>query len=141
MPEFLLYRSSAVHPEGDQSNLAILREALRNNPRRGVTGFLHREQGAFFQYLEGSADALSETFDRIARDRRHFGLRKLDGGATDAPRFPDFSMAFVSRTPLISLARFAFGDAHHSLSEVSPAHVTAFLVTSSHHQRLRREIA
>ena len=70
----ITYISTAqpVAPDNLLSN--IERHAQRSNAVNGLTGLLMFDGVRFLQVLEGRADAVQSTFDRIAKDPRHFAL-------------------------------------------------------------------
>lgn len=91
----LLYRSIARFPDLDPSDLDILREALRFNQTVGVTGFLWRANGQFFQVLHGEANVIDQLMARIARDDRHRAVEVLlREPAPAASRFADWAMGY-----------------------------------------------
>ena len=74
---------------------AILEASRRNNARCGVTGALIYNDGVFGQVLEGPAEAVEETFERIQLDDRHDGVTLLDIKPIDERRFTEWTMGFV----------------------------------------------
>lgn len=95
MLSYVVYRSEAVFPAGYACDGEILRTALSRNPVEGVTGFLHREDDRYFQFLEGRPDTLDAVFRRIGRDRRHHSLTVLRRGSHDSRAFGGWSMGWV----------------------------------------------
>jgi len=91
----LLYRSIPVRADFDPSDLAILRRALRHNAAAGITGYLWRANGQFFQALHGPEGEIAALMARIAADPRHRDLERLfeepDGAVSP---FPDWSMGY-----------------------------------------------
>lgn len=90
----ILYISTArkvLDPSDLESLLAISR---RNNAQAGVTGLLVAGGRRFLQVLEGPADAVRHTFERIEQDPRHFALVTLSDGSTDTRQFEQWSMGF-----------------------------------------------
>ena len=92
--QFVFYRSIAHFTNTASDELRILQEARTNNLRLGLTGLLHKEDGRYFQYLEGEANALFNVFDRIQHDRRHTALEVLSSGSCSERLFPDWEMGF-----------------------------------------------
>ncbi|GAA3867815.1 BLUF domain-containing protein [Celeribacter arenosi] len=91
----LLYRSVAINPELDSSDIEILRAALVNNRAAGVTGYLWRAEMQFFQVLHGTEDAVRSIFARILKDPRHHSIEVLHDAHTDQPtRFSEWSMGY-----------------------------------------------
>ena len=88
----LLYISTArQQPTADQ--LAdILRASRRNNAAVDVTGLLIVGGRRFLQALEGPEDAVQATYDRIARDPRHFAVVQLARETVTKRQFADWSM-------------------------------------------------
>lgn len=75
----------------------ILASARFNNQRNGVTGALLFNNGCFAQVLEGTTEALEETFERIQQDSRHGDVNLLAFGTAHSRSFNDWSMAYVGR--------------------------------------------
>ena len=73
----LLYRSIARWADFDLSDIAILRQAMRFNRAAGITGFLWRANGQFFQVLHGPEMSVDALMARIARDDRHSDVEIL----------------------------------------------------------------
>lgn len=70
----------------------ILASAARNNRRDAITGALICREDLYLQLLEGPADAVRATFDRIARDDRHVNVvRHCEDEITDR-LFPTWAM-------------------------------------------------
>ena len=72
----------------------MLKEANERNKEAGITGMLLYKGGHFMQVLEGPAEAVTATFNRISKDTRHRGISVLVKGAVQERRFPAWSMAF-----------------------------------------------
>lgn len=65
----LIYVSDLV---GDEAQLStILESAVRHNQADGITGMLLYSGGNFLQVLEGAAEQVQATYDRICLDPRH----------------------------------------------------------------------
>jgi hypothetical protein len=92
----LAYLSSASRPMPLEAINQILAASRANNARRNVTGMLCHYDGSFLQFLEGDPVQVAETFDVIARDRRHHGLLKVFRREITERLFPDWTMALVS---------------------------------------------
>ena len=70
----LVYTSTA-HQHCDEDALAaILRSSRDNNVLYSVTGILWSDGERFIQVLEGPAESVHETYDRIITDERHHGM-------------------------------------------------------------------
>ena len=73
----------------------ILAAARRRNAADGITGGLMFSKGCFAQVLEGPMDAVSETFERIQQDERHFEVTVLQAAPIATRDFPAWSMAYT----------------------------------------------
>ena len=92
----LLYASRAAKALNAKTVAAILVECQRNNPRRGITGVLCYSDEIFLQVLEGSRDAVCDTFNSIVRDARHETVRLLSFEEISERRFGGWSMGQVN---------------------------------------------
>lgn len=65
-----------------------------HNQRVGISGLLLHSFGRFLQLIEGERREVDALFARIAKDRRHHDIRRLD---LPLPRrlFQNWSMAFM----------------------------------------------
>ena len=73
----ITYISTAQVGVGGPLLGTIERKAQRNNVISGLSGLLMFDGVRFLQVLEGEPAAVQSTFDRIAKDSRHFGLVML----------------------------------------------------------------
>ena len=98
----LAYASVATRSLARDEVLAILAKARRTNDQLGVTGILLYVDDTFFQVLEGQPAAVTDLYDRIARDHRHTRILRLIQEPIAARAFPDWSMGYaaVSRADL-----------------------------------------
>lgn len=92
----LIYTSRARTPI---ETGALLRQAQKNNPARGITGGLVVLDGVYLQYLEGSEEAVESLLARILGDARHSGVKVLERRAVPRRMFSDWSMALLEWTP------------------------------------------
>ena len=97
--DYLIYISTAVQALSDEELKEILVISQENNSRDGLTGMLLYGEDTFVQLLEGEANALNETYERIKADQRHKNLSKLDEGVTELRLFPDWSMGYKVISP------------------------------------------
>ena len=98
----IIYISSAPRQMTAPELAALLAQSRRNNAARGLTGLLLYHDGSFLQILEGEEPALSECFDRIARDPRHRQLIVLWRGAAEARVFPEWQMGYARLSELFT---------------------------------------
>jgi len=98
--EYLLYASRLNHPLGYEALKELLEVSQRNNATADLSGFLHIEGRVVLQYLEGPADALRKTVERIQRDPRHNEYAVLAEGPLERRYFEGWKMALVESTTL-----------------------------------------
>lgn len=95
----LVYASRSVNsPESgavDPAIGSILSQSRRNNQKAAVGGVLFFGDGYFFQCLEGEESAVTATYARILKDKRHHDARVLSKQPADSRLFSDWSMKFV----------------------------------------------
>ena len=75
----------------------ILATSRSNNRRDDITGAMIYDEGWFAQELEGSETALSMTFERILRDRRHADVSLVTMQPVTGRRYPDAAMIGAAR--------------------------------------------
>ena len=91
----ILYISQSIGALSTAVCEDILAVARKNNKRDGVTGFLAcLPNGAIIQILEGDADTVSATYERISRDSRHHSLAKLLDLEGEERLFSEWFMGF-----------------------------------------------
>jgi hypothetical protein len=88
----LLYVSSKA-PREEVSVGNILTASRRNNDAAGVTGLLYTDGQRFLQVLEGEAETVEVTFQRIRRDSRHHAVVVLSDRQIGEREFGAWSMA------------------------------------------------
>lgn len=82
----------AAGPEQEEAISAIIRTSMRNNRMVSVTGMLLIHEGWFVQALEGPANAVTTTYDRIAKDPRHEAVTTLSFGLAECREFREWNM-------------------------------------------------
>jgi hypothetical protein len=93
----LIYISTARSELSAAELEGVLRASRRNNAAVGVTGLLVVGGRRFLQALEGPADAVAQTYDRIKADGRHFAAVTLDNRPIAERSFPDWAMGEADR--------------------------------------------
>ena len=91
----IIYISSTPEHWLQEDLARLLAVSRRNNAAVGLTGLLLYHDGNFLQVLEGENPALSECFERIARDTRHRQLIVLWRGEAEARAFPQCRMGYA----------------------------------------------
>lgn len=95
---FVLYRSETNLRPNSELARALMETARRGNERFDLTGFLHHEEGFFFQWLEGEPDNLAEIAARIERDPRHSNITYLALGQQPDRQFARWRMGYSTRS-------------------------------------------
>jgi hypothetical protein len=96
MPVFhLLYRSAASPTLEFRDLEDILLISRIHNARDGITGLLVYRDFAFLQLLEGDAQRVRATVERIREDPRNFNLEVLAEIESEERLMPKWSMAWV----------------------------------------------
>jgi hypothetical protein len=90
----IVYVSTATREYGKDELERILAVSRRNNSADGVTGMLCYHGGTFFQMLEGERDKVESVMERVAADKRHYGVMVLLEQEVERRDLPDWSMAF-----------------------------------------------
>ena len=88
----LIYASRAAESLQQPDIEQILESSRRNNGRVGVTGLLVFSAREFLQCLEGSREAVNQTYARILGDPRHAEVQVLDYREVAQRLFPDWGM-------------------------------------------------
>ena len=88
----LIYASRAVDSLQPGDVEQILEASRRNNGRLGVSGVLLFSSREFLQCLEGSREAVNQTYARILGDPRHADVLMLDYREVPRRLFGDWSM-------------------------------------------------
>ncbi|WP_340645982.1 BLUF domain-containing protein [Phenylobacterium sp.] len=71
---------------------ALIRASIRNNRAASITGLLLVHDGWFVQTLEGPAEAVMTTYQRILNDPRHRESRVVSAGPASGREFGDWNM-------------------------------------------------
>ena len=91
MPLYTLtYISKAAPVRGEQRRLFLnnlVKQADRNNIDQGVGGCLVHVDDYFIQVMEGPRGAISDTYNRIARDQRHSEVHIVHTGPAITRKF------------------------------------------------------
>jgi len=111
----IFYTSVSTYTRADISDLNILRSALRNNPKMGLTGFLFRTNKHFMQFIEGEEAALDAVMEKIRGDDRHTKLKEWPMELASERTFPDWAMGYGETLGDESFAQ----TAHYAANQVS----------------------
>lgn len=88
----VVYHSEAKMPFNGALLGALNMTAQENNARGRVTGLLLHHQGQFFGVIEGERSVVESCFQRVARDRRHYGMKVLSNTGVKLRAFDCWKM-------------------------------------------------
>ena len=88
------YKAKARFPMFSVHDLEIMRKALRNNERNGITGYLLREGSTYLNVIEGPKAAVYDLLDRIERDPRIYDFKILSSMRIEERQYPSWSMGY-----------------------------------------------
>lgn len=91
-----LYRSQTALDARSPEIQMILIAARSRNADMGLSGYLHYEDGHFYQWLEGPEDALAQVGALIESDPLHEDLTYLWRGTQEQRQFSGWEMGFGS---------------------------------------------
>ena len=94
MIHFVLYSSKVMSPRANIEDLEILRVSWARNNDMGVTGYLLRAGGTYYQWLEGPEQAVIALMARIKTDMRHDDITMLMEGTAEARQFTQWLMGY-----------------------------------------------
>ena len=89
-----VYCSAATRPFAAADLAELLLLARQNNARVGLTGMLLYAEGAFFQVLEGPAEAVDALYSKIELDTRHAKMTKIIQEPIRRRVFDEWTMGF-----------------------------------------------
>jgi hypothetical protein len=89
-----IYCSAATRPMSAADLAELLARARQDNARARLTGMLLYTEGAFFQVLEGPAEAVDALYSKIERDTRHAKMTKIIEEPIQRRVFGDWTMGF-----------------------------------------------
>ncbi|MHA6318538.1 BLUF domain-containing protein [Altererythrobacter sp. CAU 1778] len=100
-----VYISTAAAGVGPEDIARIVETAQRNNPPRGITGFLLYNGRNFMQLLEGEQGSLQSLMLSLTRDTRHHGIVRIEDIAIEERLFQDWNMPHLSMSGDLSEKR------------------------------------
>lgn len=104
----LVYTSKVTESFEPRDVERILESARRQNPEQNVTGLLCFNHVYFLQCLEGSREAVNETYSRIQNDPRHAEILLLDYKEIIEREFDQWSMGYMSEASLTAPLNLRF---------------------------------
>ncbi|MCW8345097.1 BLUF domain-containing protein [Vibrio sp. ZSDZ65] len=91
----------------------ILSQSREHNKKSHITGLLSHNQTYFLQCLEGSRDAINDTYHHILNDQRHSNVSILYFKEIDCRSFGDWSMGDIPQSHLTTLLKLQFSGSEH----------------------------
>jgi len=105
----ICYVSKLSESLTDEDVQKIFETTQNNNSKDGVTGILLYGFGNFFQVLEGDKKQVTNLFDHISSDPRHYNIETLIHHDIEFPIFANYSSTFnvvKTKTDLASIKRY-----------------------------------
>lgn len=90
----LIYASSASRLMSGDELVELLRQARAKNEKLHVTGMLLYQGGNFLQVLEGEEETVTELYEVIRSDPRHYDVTPILKRPVTERIFPDWEMGF-----------------------------------------------
>lgn len=109
----LIYLSYAAPNLEYPDFLDIMQKSEKNNSVAAITGMLCYGDSMFLQILEGDRKLVSQTYNRISNDKRHFDSELIEFVETDCRLFSTWSMK------LVQLDTFMKEQTRHILTKYS----------------------
>ncbi|MGF1841611.1 BLUF domain-containing protein [Vibrio clamense] len=86
----------------------ILTTSREHNKEANITGLLSHNQKYFLQCLEGSREAINDTYSHIVNDKRHSKVTILYFKEVHCREFGDWSMGDIPQPHLTALLNLQF---------------------------------
>jgi methanogenic corrinoid protein MtbC1 len=93
----LVYSSRAVAPMSEPELYQLRQAASARNKAESITGMLIYDNGRFFQWLEGPAEALARVWASIRDDARHTDIEVVGEQRTPVRFFGDWDLKLATR--------------------------------------------
>lgn len=111
-----IYASRAAQSISPQFLDMILKQSWENNPTLGITGLLCFTSKVFVQALEGSREAVSHLYNKIARDERHNDITILLFEEIVERKFGSWTMGNIN----VDIANPALVLKYSDMAELDP---------------------
>ena len=126
-----LYRSQSLVSRRSAECAEIYLTARRLNPRVGITGYLHHEDGFFVQFVEGPPWSIKALLNNIERDSRHTSLTVLKSCEKSGRRFRGWDMAFTNEETRRFRTWRSSGALERSIAVASSQQLLEFMLDGS----------
>lgn len=97
----IIYISRSTFDNTDEINkiepnvIRILAKSRVNNRKNGLVGVLYFGDGAFFQCLEGTEEAINTLFAKLEKDPRHKDIKLISRKYISSLSFPNWAMKYA----------------------------------------------
>lgn len=88
-------RITSIGLSGASTLNDIAETSIKNNKINNITGILCYGNGYFFQYVEGTEQALTNLKNQLLMDERHKDLKMLDFSSIKSRRFQNWSLRSI----------------------------------------------
>lgn len=105
----LVYASRSTGVVSGELAQKIVSKSIQNNRVSDISGLLLIGGDRFLQLLEGPADEVQATFERVRGDPRHDDVKVISHGPADKRLFRDWNMAHRQLGPMDAPALSAVG--------------------------------
>ncbi|MEM6907631.1 MAG: BLUF domain-containing protein [Pseudomonadota bacterium] len=106
----VMYESTASEELGHGNVFGIVAKSSARNAADDLSGFLLFHEGRFLQLLEGEAEPLRATLERVKRDPRHDDLKMLYDVEISERSFPKWTMRRISTSDADAAMIFVAGQ-------------------------------
>lgn len=119
-----LYRSHAMLGRESSAEQALLKHARAKNHSSSVSGYLHREEDVYYQWIEGPVQTIEALLVKLQGDPRHACFSLLNKQVIAQRQFPSWTMGYSSADKGTLLEWAVRNDL--SLRVFDPAKMVAF---------------
>jgi len=129
----LIYSSYAAPNLGYLDLIDIMEKSEKNNIPVAITGMLCYGNSMFLQILEGDRKLISQTYNRIINDKRHFDSEIIDFSEVESRLFGEWSMKVVQLDEFMAeqvrkiLLKYS-SDINFPLATMTPRQSLSFMV-------------
>jgi Sensors of blue-light using FAD len=132
----LIYSSYAAPNLSYLDLVDIMEKSEKNNKPVAITGMLCYGNSMFLQVLEGDRKLITQTYNRIIGDHRHFDSEIIDFSEIESRVFGEWSMKVVQLDEFMAeqvkklLLKYS-GDLKFPLGAMNPRQSLSFMVELS----------
>ncbi len=74
----------------------LLNFVKKHNNENNITGLLIYSEGNFFQVIEGEKKIISDLFEKIKQDSRHYNIIKIFDRENEQKAFSEYDSSFIT---------------------------------------------